>query len=691
MKFVALVSGGKDSCYNILHCIRQGHELVALANLHPLDESLQELDSFMFQTVGHDIVSHYGKCTGLPLFRHQIKAQSSKNVSLNYYPTKDDEIEDLYQLLKDVKNELPDVQAVSVGAILSSYQRTRVEDVCGRLGLTVLSYLWHRDQLELMTEMCSMSKLEGEEEQPKMDARLIKVAAVGLDATHLGKSLPQVFPTLQKLNNMYEVHICGEGGEFETMVLDAPFFTKGRLNVESTQLVSSRNNDGVYNIQLNVKFFERGLDVSVEDGLRNLAVPPVLNEQWMELYNELKDSDPVQHDSAPSISGTHSTTTSINEVGNILYISNLKPSFPGSTAEQALDVFKQLDTILNERGLYPSQVLSCALLLSDISAFALVNDVYNKFFNIWKIGPLPPSRSCVGSKLLGKDVALQLSIAVDTTALVRHTGEIMLNDSKDGLHVQGRSYWCPCNIGPYSQAIWNKNDRNKVCYISGQIALVPSSMDMVKTIVHDQGSEAVSQSVLSLRHFDTLKNTIGVESQLAMVCYVSQDYMVPIVTKTWSLYCSQMSYKSDLWIDKDDNIFSLIVVRVSELPKNALCEWGGIACAELNVEDDYDEDDLAAQIHQQISLKNQLDVCFPDAKDLTVSENGLKRHFVTLFSDSLDELSSTIQNAQVCQITLYYTPSHTVLENFSHVEYCPVNAVYDYQGKKRQYGLHIKY
>ena len=35
MKYIALLSGGKDSCYNLLHCHRNGHELVAAASLRP--------------------------------------------------------------------------------------------------------------------------------------------------------------------------------------------------------------------------------------------------------------------------------------------------------------------------------------------------------------------------------------------------------------------------------------------------------------------------------------------------------------------------------------------------------------------------------------------------------------------------------------------------------------------------------
>lgn len=35
MKYVALLSGGKDSCFNLLHCQKNGHELVAAASLGP--------------------------------------------------------------------------------------------------------------------------------------------------------------------------------------------------------------------------------------------------------------------------------------------------------------------------------------------------------------------------------------------------------------------------------------------------------------------------------------------------------------------------------------------------------------------------------------------------------------------------------------------------------------------------------
>lgn len=106
---------------------------------------------------------------GLPLYREYITGQSIHQ-ALNYTTTPNDETEDLFRLLGNVKRAHPDVEAVSVGAILSNYQRARVENVCARLGLTCLAYLWQRDQKELLAEMLENG----------LTAVVIKVAAIGM-------------------------------------------------------------------------------------------------------------------------------------------------------------------------------------------------------------------------------------------------------------------------------------------------------------------------------------------------------------------------------------------------------------------------------------------------------------------------------------------------------------------------------
>ena len=59
MKVVALVSGGKDSCLNMLHCVANGHQIVALANLRPPSHSDKGLSASFLSL--HDVfwkISH---------------------------------------------------------------------------------------------------------------------------------------------------------------------------------------------------------------------------------------------------------------------------------------------------------------------------------------------------------------------------------------------------------------------------------------------------------------------------------------------------------------------------------------------------------------------------------------------------------------------------------------------------------
>ena len=225
MRVVALVSGGKDSCYSMMKCVEHGHTIVALANLHPPTQDVDEMDSFMYQTVGHQHVNAIAQSMELPLFRQEIGG-SAVLQGMRYERTEGDEVEDLLTLLATVQREMPSVEAVCSGAILSNYQRYRVEDVCARLGLASLSYLWQREQDELLQEMAAAG----------VHAVLVKVCSLGLDERHLNKSIAELHPHFRKLHGRFGFHICGEGGEYETFTLDCPLFRR-RLEPEGVRAV----------------------------------------------------------------------------------------------------------------------------------------------------------------------------------------------------------------------------------------------------------------------------------------------------------------------------------------------------------------------------------------------------------------------------------------------------------------------
>lgn len=525
MKFLALVSGGKDSCFNILHCLKQGHELIALGNLYP--QFTDEMDSFMYQTVGHDVVALYSECCSAPLYREAIIGTSA-NQSLEYSQTENDETEDLFRLLSRAKKAHPDLEAVSVGAILSSYQRTRVEDVCSRLGLCALSFLWQRDQEELMAEMVESG----------MDARIIKVAAIGLNEKDLGKSLKEMFPKLLALNRKFQVHVCGEGGEFETLVLDAPFFHKN-LEVVDEQVVQHSSGD-VYYLKWKVKVVDKVTEEAAE-----LPSPPLLNENFSTILESLPR--PVPDKSTDKSFNDFQLETARFSFDNKIFLSNITSSKDTVTGQMD-EILSNLSKVLSESGLTFQNIQSCCLLVKDMKDFALLNKTYSKFFNF----TLPPSRVCVQTGL-------------PSWALVSLSA-VVLKDLKHkrGIHIQGRSYWAPCNIGPYSQAI--VDSFHQVAHLSGQIPLIPSSMELCR--------DDRLGTVLALQHLDRVKDHVGVRSLAYAVAFVTSENIVCLVVAAWKAYA---------------NTRNLLIVQVSGLPRGANVEWSGVSYTENEYESD-DED-----------------------------------------------------------------------------------------------------
>lgn len=211
MDFIALISGGKDSIYTTNILINQGNKLKGLVYIYCTSESI---DSYMYQTVGKEIIEAYSECFGVPLFIKKSKCEA-KNTEMIYNPTEDDEVEDLYNFLRDLPVNF---EAVSSGAILSSYQKNRVDSICSRLNKHSLAPLFGRNQIDLLKEMILY----------KIEALVVKVA--GIEKDFLLKGLPDLFSFYENKPGM---NACGEGGEYETVVVDSPCFVKRIVVLEN--------------------------------------------------------------------------------------------------------------------------------------------------------------------------------------------------------------------------------------------------------------------------------------------------------------------------------------------------------------------------------------------------------------------------------------------------------------------------
>lgn len=633
MKFLALISGGKDSFFNIHHCLTQGHDLVALGNLYP-SQLEDEIDSFMFQTVGHDIISYYSKCLEVPLYRQPIEGKS-KNQDLEYAKTEDDEIEDLYKLIQTIITHHPDIEGVSCGAILSHYQRTRVENVCDRLGLTSLAFLWQRPQEILMQEMC----------QSQLDARIIKVAAIGLLELHLGKSISELYPHLIKLNQLYDVHVCGEGGEFETIVLDCKFFKNKRLSMVDMQVINHSGDVSYLKFKVNIT------EKSYTDSFQSIPVPNLLGPEFEAL---VPSSCPLQRllveNNDTSNQLDYSIDKYISHVDNILYISNLT-STSTTLREQITNIFIELQTILKYYKLSYDSIQHITLLLSDMTKFTEINSIYQQHFKHY----LPPSRICIETKL---PTSLQLSCKCIKREM----------NSKKGIHIRSRSYWAPPNIGPYSQARVEEQLDFNYATISGQIPLNPASMELIAS-----EDEAI---LLSLQHFHRIKSLINVTEISKILCFITDKINIVNLMNLWKAYC--------LVEETEETFRKITILKVTGLPRNSIVEIGGETFRKINEPfEDIDSECDKGKANVISQLKEQ----FSD----TTLDVFNTRNSAVLFINSVERMQKllhTISNHGT-HIKIYSNPGNYVKISNYNFEYMPVLNVFDYKLQEVNYGVYL--
>jgi len=228
-KVVALVSGGKDSTYTIHQCVSAGHDVVALAHLKP-PPNKEELDSYMYQSVGSNVVEYVSRALGVKLYEREISGTPVAQ-ELGYERTENDEVEDLYELLSEIKKET-EITAVCSGAIFSTYQKNRVEEVCARLGLVSIAPLWEREQETLLQEMIDT----------QLQIRIIKVASIGLGKSHVGQQASELIPHFSSINKKFGFNVCGEGGEYESLVTDCPLFGY-TIQIDSSEKVCHSHDD----------------------------------------------------------------------------------------------------------------------------------------------------------------------------------------------------------------------------------------------------------------------------------------------------------------------------------------------------------------------------------------------------------------------------------------------------------------
>lgn len=195
MRVAVLATGGKDSTLSLYHALKERYEVEYLVTMIP-----QREDSWMFHYPNIHLVDLFAQAVAIKL----VKAETAG--------IKEEEVEDLKRLLATL-----DIEGVVSGAIASQYQKKRIDKICKELNLKSIAPLWQKNPLQLLQEIVSLN----------FETIIVGVYAYGFDQSWLEKKIDSTtIDALIELNKKYGISLVGEGGEYETLVLDAPIFKK---------------------------------------------------------------------------------------------------------------------------------------------------------------------------------------------------------------------------------------------------------------------------------------------------------------------------------------------------------------------------------------------------------------------------------------------------------------------------------
>ncbi|MGP8078521.1 MAG: diphthine--ammonia ligase [Thermoplasmata archaeon] len=195
MTVTALVSGGKDSIYAAYLADTQGWPVDELVTVRPEDP-----ESMLFHTPNLDLVALQAEAWGR---RHRVVATRGRDETA--------ELEALERALGGAAGP------VVAGAIASSYQWARLLRIADRVGRRLYAPLWRKAPARVVREEIASG----------LDIRMVHLAADPLPAEWVGSRLDET--RLREIERRSDggrrLNVAGEGGEYETLVVDAPFFS----------------------------------------------------------------------------------------------------------------------------------------------------------------------------------------------------------------------------------------------------------------------------------------------------------------------------------------------------------------------------------------------------------------------------------------------------------------------------------
>ena len=188
-------SGGKDSCLALLRALDKGISVPALATFVPKD--------------GREFLAHPRS-----IIEKQARELNMTHLFLPVSEPYDRSYEERISELRDTVH----VEGVITGDIdVVENHLNWIEERCSELGMNAIRPLWKNDRLSLMNEIL----------ERKIEARITWINHPNIPSGWRGRLIDRSFlDELKVVTDKNKLDLCGENGEYHTIVTNAPNFSK---------------------------------------------------------------------------------------------------------------------------------------------------------------------------------------------------------------------------------------------------------------------------------------------------------------------------------------------------------------------------------------------------------------------------------------------------------------------------------
>ncbi|MBC8276398.1 MAG: diphthine--ammonia ligase [Chloroflexi bacterium] len=206
MSYISSWSGGKDSCFACYLALCEGYKISHLVNFIS-----KEFNRVSFHGTEDRLIQLQSQSIGIPLLQRET--------TWNGYE---------HEFKEAVQSLLPDgIKGMVFGDIYLQEHRDWVERVCGDLGIEAVEPLWNKNPEKIFIDFIDAG----------FEAIIVSAKSELIDEDWIGRRVDRNFLEYLKSRN---IDICGENGEYHTLVVNGPFF-KRRIEIMESRTINKDN------------------------------------------------------------------------------------------------------------------------------------------------------------------------------------------------------------------------------------------------------------------------------------------------------------------------------------------------------------------------------------------------------------------------------------------------------------------